>query len=293
MDGELFTAFVRRGVLGFLLLIIGACFVGCLPRPLHAQNSGVVGVATKELQIFSAQASTASSGGTWQCNGSTVPIACPVFPDLGAAANFLSYCDTGFEGTIDLEWSPTGTAPFLVLAQASYSGVTDSLCHTLQVGGYFPNMRSTVTVTTGSLSAWYTASAAPIPLVSSGLGTNGPSSPINCDENAIQGVLTGATTSIGSVGPVNTGDTIVICSWSISFNGATSAGSVSLNWAGSAACSPTFPSWQIYTTASTPQTIVIPVSQRGPNLAHEYPCLVNSSGATVEVSISFASVHGL
>lgn len=292
MAEKAFTKFVRRFIVTFLLVLLAA-LVGCVPRPLKAQNTGTVGIATRELPVFTAQASSASSGGTWQCNGSTTPISCPVLPDLGAAANFLTYCNTGFEGTIDLEWSPTGSAPFIVLTQASYPGVADNQCHTLQVGGYFPNLRSTVTRTAGTISAWYTASASPIPLVSAGLGTNGPSSPINCDQNAIQAGLTAATTSIGSVSPIQTGDTVVICAFSISFNGATSTGTVSLQWSSSTACSTTFPTWQIYTTSSTPQTIPVPVPQRGPNTGHEYACLVNNSGATVEIAVSWASVHGL
>lgn len=282
-------------------VIVAAAFLvlpySCVPRwvptsRVEAQNSGVVGIQTTSIQVFQAQATSASSGGYWQCGSPTG--ACPVFQDFGFGSNVLSFCNTAFEGTIDLEWKPTGATSWIPLVQASYPGVPDSLCHQLQIGGYWPNMRSTMTRTAGSLSAWYTASSAPIPTVSSGLGTNGPSSPINCDQNVFQSVATGTTANIGGAGPIQVNDVVAVCGFTISFNGATSAGSVSLAWSSSSACTPgPFNSWFIYTTASTPQTIVVSNPQRGVNISNEYPCLVNSSGATVEVSLSFASVHGL
>jgi hypothetical protein len=292
MTEESFLSFVRRLI---------SCFLLVLPCALlgHAQNNGTVGIATKEVPVFAAQTTTLSSGGTWQCNNSPTPIACAVLPDFGAGCNFLSYQTTGFSGTITLEWSPPLAnssifAPFIVLTQASYSASTpDTAVHVLQLGGYFPNLRSTVTPSAGSLSAQYTASAAPCPLVSSGLGSNGPEAPIVCDRNALVSITTGSTAEIA--GPLVTGDTVVICAWTLSFNGATSAGNVTIEWGTSAACSSvTGPSWYIYTTSATPQVLAVAVPQRSPfNATYPYACLLNASGASGVFSFSYASVHGL
>lgn len=268
--------------LASVLVIAAGLFIAlCInpPQNVGAQNSGAVELYTREITVFTGQNTTAASA---------------IFPDYGFAANFLTYCNSTFSGTIDLEWSPTGVAgPFIVLAQASYSGTQpDSSCHVLQVGGYFPNMRSSVTRTAGSVSAWYTASAAPIPQVSSGLGSNGPSSPINCDQNAtVTGVATAGTAAFGGVGPLRTGDTVVICGFTWSFQGATSAGTVLLVWSPTNACATPATSWVSYTTASTPQVLPIALQQRSGVPSQQTPCVTNNSGATAAVSILWASVH--
>lgn len=295
MDKELFAALVRRWALCGLLLLLG------LALRAHGQNAGVVGIATKEITVFNAQRITASSGGIWQCNGSTTPIQCPVLPDIGAAANYLTYCNTNFVGTIDLEWSPTGiNGTFLVLTFSTF-GTADSACHQLQLGGYFPNLRSTVTATNGSLSAWYTSSAAPVAFFASAFGSNGATSPISCDLGNSVSQATAGTGLLAS--PINATDVVVICGMTVSFNGATSAGNIGIFWSASNACTSLSSSatWLIYTTSGTPQAIPVPIQQRNPNsiVVHgdaglrNYPCVVNNSGATVEVSISYASVHGL
>lgn len=274
--------------IGIALLVV--VLVACLffiaqfvpPNQVHAQNSGVVGIYTKQVGVFTAQSTTKSS---------------PIFPDGGFGCNSLNYQTASFSGTITIEWSPTGIAPFYVITQASYpSPITDTAYHQLPVSGYFPNMRSTVTPTAGSLSAWYTASAGPCPLISPGLGTNGASSPINCDRDAIQLVLNGVATNIGGIGPVLSGDAIIICGFTISFNGATAGGTASIIWTGNFSCGAPSggTSWQINTTVNTPQLLIVPLQQRTPGInTTNFPCFSNGSGVSATISISYASVHGL
>ncbi len=281
---EQFARFVRRVIAAFVLVGLGF-LVSDTVSPRHevsAQTAGTIGIQAQQLPVFSAASTTQHSA---------------IFNDIGQGLSILFYCNTSFTGVIDLEWSPTGVAPFYVLTQGSYpSGVPDSSCHTLQLGGYFPNMRASVTPIAGSLSAWYTASSGPIPTVSSGLGTNGPSSPINCDHAINVGLATANFSSLG-ITPFLTGDTIVLCNFSVSFNGTTSAGTVQLGWADTAAhCVSAFGNvtWAAYTTSATPQTYNISTQQRAQsNFATPVPCLQNSSGATVNFSFSYASVHGL
>jgi hypothetical protein len=286
-----FVTIVRRCAIAFALVLV--CFaVGDLVSPHRSalgQGSGTVGIQTTNIPVFSAQASTLSSGGIWQCNNANSSGICPVLRDFGFAANFLTFCDSSFVGSIDLEWSPTNSlTTFYPLSTATYK-TADSLCHTLQVGGYFPNLRATVTVTSGSLSAWYTASSAPIPLYAAGIGTNGQTSPVICDNSSVLGVSTGTTGF--AFANLNTGDTVVVCNFSVSFGAATSTGTLSLGWANSTACTSAVASWVMETTSSTPQTLPIPVSQRSPVPASQYLCITNSSGASAEVSFSWASVH--
>jgi hypothetical protein len=290
---EQFLSFVRRLIFSFLLILLVATLS-------HAQNNGTVGIATGEIAVFTNQASGASSGGTWGCYNPatmTTPNPCAVFPDHGYAANYLTYCTTGFTGTIDLEWQPTGSATYITLAQASYS-VQDNACHTLPAGGFFPNMRSTMTRITGSLSAWYTASAAPIPLVPTGLGSNGPSAPIVCDQTAIQTISTGNTSFTGA-GPIQSTDTVVLCAFTISFAQAPTSGSLGISWAPAASScalggSPN--TWQAFTTSATPQLFTVLLQQRSSGLVaggDQYACFSNASGVNATISISYASVHGL
>ena len=269
---ELFLAFVRRLIFSFFVILL-------VSTASHAQAGGTVGIYTRQISVFHNQSSTASAA---------------IFPDFGFGANYLSYQTNAFTGTVTVEWSPTGVAPFYVIAQASYaSAQPDTAYHILQVGGYWPNMRSTVTPTSGNLSAWYTASASPIPLYSAGLGSNGPTSPIICDRNALVSITTGTTADIA--GPLLTNDTVVICSFTVTFPAAPSTGNVIVEWGTTNSCGTvTGPSWESYTSATTPVFLPVSVQQRSPfNSTYPYACFVNNSGGGVIASFSYASVHGL
>lgn len=289
MTEELFAKFVRRLTGAFLLMLLVMLVVG----RVRAQNSGVVGIATKEIPVFTAQGTTLSSGGSWQCNGSTTPIPCPVLPDIGAGCQSLNYQTSGFVGMIDLEWSIVAS-PYtaIPLVQASYSAADTSTSHVLQLGGYYPNLRATVTPTLGTLNAQYTASATGCSFVPTGVGSNGPTAPINCDLSYVFSNGTGTTAAI--VTPINAGDTIIICGLTVSFAGATSSGLFAVAWATTTGCSSlSGPSWEIVTESNTPQIVIDPVAQRAPNSGRSVACVSNSSGVSVTVAISYASVHGL
>lgn len=271
--------FVRR-LLGCSLLIAAAFLImpgACVPPSrVSAQNAGTVGIQATEIQVFNNRATA-----------STVTSA--ILPDFGFAANYVQFRGTSFTGVIDIEWTPpspySGSA--IILTQAS---IVDNNSHTLQLGGYSPNMvvRITNTGSGGTVNAWYKASSAPIPFAPNALGSNGATSPIVCDHTAYQSIGTGSTGSPFSI--INTGDVIVICGFSLSFNGATSAGNVQLGWSASG-CPATVTTWESYTTASTPQFISVPFQQRSssPSTA-DIPCVANNSGATVYIDLNYASI---
>lgn len=294
MTGEIFSSFVRRLTVAFLLLLLVA-----LAGQAHAQNAGVVGIATKEITVFTAQTSSASSGGTWQCNGSTTPIACPVLPDAGFGANYLSFSTTAFTGTIDLEWNPTygpnsTTGPWFVLSKATYSNDTTATGaqHLLQLGGYFPNLRVTLTMSAGTISAWYTANAAPIQYTPPAIGSNGPTSPIQCDQFVTATAITsGSGVSLASSATRG----FAICGFTISFLAATTTATtgVEVGFGPSSACPSSgglYP-WFIATTSSTPQVLTV-----GGGLGTMFQvavpnsgiCVSNNSGSTLEISLWYA-----
>jgi len=266
----------------------------------RAQTNGTVGIADRLVTVFTTQSTTLSSGGIWQCNGSLTPIQCGVLPELGGgnACSTLSYQTTGFTGTITLEWSPLPAPNYtpIILTQASYSsGNFDTANHVLQLGGYFPNLRSTITPSAGNASAWFTSAASPCSFVAPGLGSNGAASPILCDHNTSVTIANLVTSSLNAIGPFNSGDKLIICGATISFQTAPSTGTVAFQWASSAAncaTSATGASWAVDTLSTMTLPITVPV-QIWPISGNPYPCFNNSSGAAALVSVFFASVHGL
>lgn len=281
---DLFLAFIRRLMLAFL--VIWLVIVAMAARG-HAQNAGNVGIYTRQVQVFNAATLTTSSA---------------IFPDFGFASQSLFVCTTGFSGLIDLEWSPTGTAPFFPLVVGSYSN--DTSCsgvggpgHILQLGGYWPNLRSTVTVGSGTVSAWYTASAAPIPAFPSAISSNGATSPVSCDVTVALSVANGVTSKLatGAQAAVN------ICSMTISLAGAPASGTVDIGWSTNSLsqCAATLTNnWILNTTASTPQTLIFPAPQNlrappGTSMNPQYACLTNNSGTTLEISYTYASLNVL
>lgn len=273
-----FSKVIRASILAASLLLLGF-MVSDMFAPhseVRAQNAGVVGIYTTETTVFTAQSSSKSSG---------------ILPDNGYAQNVLNFCGTLFIGTIDLEWSPTGIAPFYPLQIATITH-TDSTCHKLQVGGYYPNLRSTLTISQGTLSAWYTASAAPISYYAPAVSSSGASSVPVCDIAGTQSIATAGTAEIGSF--INSGDTVILCWVSISFTGAPTGGNVQVGWAASGCTTPNY-NWQTLTDASTPQTLYFPTlnlrSPLGPTV--ENICVNNTSGTTIQVNFAYLSTGSL
>src|SRR4029077_3279667 len=147
------------------ILYVLALLAGCA----QAQFLGYVSNQSTAQVVFTNQAANAASA---------------ILTNIGQSAHFLSYCNTGFGGTISLEASPDGTftSP-IVLASATYgqNSVFDSSCHVLQAGGYFQTVRARITNrTAGSVNAWYTAIGSPVSVTPAAFGSNGPTSPIAC-----------------------------------------------------------------------------------------------------------------
>jgi hypothetical protein len=279
---EIFSRTVRTFALIVAICVFAVFVVTWLDTSarVEAQNAGTVGIyALSTPAFFPAKTSNGCSA---------------TFKDNGQGQNTLFFVTANFTGTIDLEWKPQGQSTYYTITQASYSADTSN-SHTLQFGGYFPNIRACISnISGGSLAAWYNATSGPVPTALSGLGTNGPTSPIICDHDAVSGTIANTATGSLLISPINTGDQIVICSFTVSFNGATAAGTWQIGFWFNGSCGGGGGSPQIteLTTASTPQTLPIPMILKASNPVFEFPCLTNNSGASMVVSASFASVHG-
>jgi len=259
-----------------LLLAIGA----------SAQFLGYVSTQSVAVNVFTNQAANAASA---------------TLQNIGQSAHFLTYCNTGFQGQLALEGSQDGTyASPIVLAQASYGqlGLADSACHVMQAGGYYPAVRARVlNYLGGSVTAFYTALAAPISYAPSAITSTGPTSPIVCDRSFSLTVAQNATSSLIGNLP---GQTFVLCAVTFSFNGATTAGSLQISeFATSAApgnaCTTgigTGAFWNAFVTANTPQLFSVG-GALGPWLKAQAPnhvlCLTTTAiTANTEITYTFA-----
>lgn len=240
-----------------------------------AQNAGTVGIQAQMTPVFSTQASNACGA---------------ILPDIGQGQNTLFVSTTSFSGTVDLEWSPTKTAPFYPLVSANY--VNETSTHNLYVGGYFPNLRACVSNRTlGSVSAWYSAISGPIPSSYAGLSSSGPTSPIVCDQNTTQDFAASSLAPIGTISPINSGETVAVCGFNIGFSAAPSSGALSFELFSGSACTGTEAlNWKTPTTTATPQFLPIALQQRtfGPNV---FACLRNTSTTAGTITVSWASVR--
>src|SRR5579872_3916267 len=227
---EQFSTVIRRCAI-VVVLSVGLLLVyksSNVPAEVHAQNAGNVGIQTNFVPVFAFSeftgAGTYISGGTWQCGVASGH--CPYLPDIGQGVSALFFCTTTYSGTIDFEYNPNpALGNFVVLSQASFTN--DTGCHslTMNANSYVPNLRvKAVATNAGGFSAYYSGVSGPVSPFAPAIGTNGPTSPIQCDRNVAVSIAGGGTGLI--VGPINTGDTIVICNMSVSFAAAPS-GSVS------------------------------------------------------------------
>ena len=273
---------------GFSKLIAAAAIIFALLAlcsRAHAQGAPTpVAIVSNLSQVF---------------NGVHANTCSPIVKDISQGSNILFVTQTGVGGgtaIFDLEWSPTGVAPFYPIVQALYSDL-GTASHVLTTNGYWPNLRSCITgYAAGTYSAWYTSSSGPLSYAAPGVGTLGPSSPPICDQWSNAQVPTATTGWIGPEPEVASTDTVVICGMTISFNGATAAGAVDFQWAVASDCSSPTQADLSYTTANTPQTFNISTGFRsfsGVGGVRNFLCLANTSGATASVLINWMSLHAI
>lgn len=232
---------VRRALL--IVALYAICALRC-----EAQFLGYVSSQSTAQTVFTNQAANATSA---------------VLTNLGQSAHYLTICNNAFVGTVSLEASVDGTfgaANTTTLASASYAiavGPGDTGCHLLQAGGYYPTERVRVSnFSTGTTTVTYTGIAGPISVTPAALSTLGQTSPIACD------IMTGPSSfpqsTLGNVAAGSGSQQIYVCTLTLSFAAATTAGQISLGTGTGVACVTTYvPIYTLNITANTPQIVHI------------------------------------
>jgi hypothetical protein len=274
------TNFLRT--LGLILFVTAMVLTFCLvPREsVHAQNAGNTGTFTNAVVAFTSKNTTGPS---------------VIFPNIGQGAHYLSYCSTGIGGsaTIVMEESFDGSTNWTTIASATVFEPGGNGCKMLQAGGYYQNVRANILTDSGvTISATYSSSSGPIGFSATGVGSSGPLPPFVCDNQVSISVASGTDGDLVET-QLNPNARIRVCSYSISFNGATAAGSVQFETSTLTACGGTLIAvWPITTTANTPQIVQLGSGQGAlfsafDGLAYQNLCFKNSSSATARVNISY------
>ncbi|MGH9501679.1 MAG: hypothetical protein ACRD20_02380 [Terriglobales bacterium] len=240
------------------------------------QNAGNTGTFTAAQPVFINQTATTCSA---------------IVKNIGQSSHFLQYYASGeaggFAGSIDLEES-FDSLHWTQMALANLSiGTGDS--GILQAGGYYQNVRSCITVTSGTLSAWYSSSSGPVAFTSPATNSVGTTSPTACDLSVVATIASGATVQLIAEGS----RTLAVCEVLVSFDAATAAGNVQLGFRDpppAADCTGFSPLWQLDTLATTPQVLPygapLGAFTRAPAPARGM-CGKNTSGANLTIAISY------
>lgn len=272
---------VLRRTAGAALVVLAVFLISQFINPprVGAQNAGTVGIQAQLIPVF------ANAQSTNACS--------PILNDEGQGQNTLFLVTSSFTGTIDLEWTPPPINPsstYYPLVRGTYVSDTSS-SHQLFVGAYYPNLRSCASnVSHGSILAWYSSIAGPISPASPAIGSFGPTSLPICDQNQTF-TFTSSSLNALSVSPLNAGDTVVICGFTIGFSAAATSGTVGVDFFSVSNCTGTETvTWVEPTTSSTAQmfTILLPLRSVGSNI---YACFNNTSTTGGTISLAWASVH--
>lgn len=176
------------GVKARMLSIVA--MLALLAGAAQAQFLGYTSLQTTAQVAFTNQSATGVTG---------------AFNNIGQSSHLLTVCPTNFIGTISLEASTDGTfgAPISLVA-ANFS-TASTFCRVIQAGGYYPAVRARVfTYVSGSVSAFYTGIAGPLPVNPLTLNNSGPTSIAQCDSGG-ELEISPSTSGNVIVNPTNAG----------------------------------------------------------------------------------------
>lgn len=280
---NIFSKIVAAGAALFLIVLaVELTFFVHGPR-VNAGTAGTVGVETYEITALSAVLNGVS----------------PILPDRSFGAHYARYCPSGWTGQISFEaaLNINGPAGGFTPLQAATVTASDSQCHTLKLGGYYPNLRLRAANNgAGTVTVYYMAGAAPIDFYSPAVGTEGPTSQIVCDQTGTATVASAATGFLaGPAATVGNTSYFHLCAFSFSFAGAVTAGTITLEFDIDNTCANTpDPAWVINTTANTPQVLAFSglnvMSYPKDPLIQQYLCLANASGQSLKVNYNYAVI---
>jgi len=146
--------------------------------------------------------------------------------NIGQGAHYLTYCYSGPTTNLKiwLEESFDGSTNWVPFSSVgTLTGTFNGNCNELQGGGYFNHIRVNLNQLAGtgaSVSAWYSASAAPIPLFQIAQGTQGAFVPTGCDTPTFA-LIASASSGTLKGGALNSA--VHICNVVITFAGTPTA----------------------------------------------------------------------
>jgi len=251
----------------------------------RAETAGTVAISTTSAAILTGSSAT----------GRTVV---PPQYMIGAGQHSFTYCVSPGTSSLELiaEQSPDGISSHYVPVSAVYSipnSVNGNLCSTIIFGGYYQYLAINVlAISGGTVSVWYSATAAPIGLYPPAVNSAGATSPTVCDQSA-QGTATASSAGTLLEGADAFSRRMALCGATVSFNGSTTAGTVSLAYSSaSGSCTAPFHTiWEIEVTSGTPQTLNIPPGALQALPSGDAFCVITGAvTATTMVSFNFAFI---
>ena len=211
------------------------------PRLVHAQFIGYISSQSTAQVVFTNQTANAVSA---------------TLSNIGQSSHYLTVCNTALVATVTLEASTDGTftAP-VTLVSGNYQTSADTACHVLQAGGYYPAVRARVkNYSTGSTNVFYTGIGGPTAPAPSALATSGPTAPMACDLTSGPSSVAQSITNASLItGIANT--SMIVCSLTLSFSAATTAGQIQLTQGAAGSCAAPTALYTLNITANTPQIV--------------------------------------
>jgi hypothetical protein len=221
---------------GILLALFLALTLGA-----QAQFIGYISSQSTAQVVFTAQAANATSS---------------ILSNIGQSSHYLTVCNSALVATITLEASTDGTfgSP-VTLVSGNYQAAADSSCHVLQAGGYYPAVRARVkNYSSGSTNVFYTGIGGPTAPAPSALSTIGPAAPVACDLTSGPSSVAASTSNASLITGI-TSTSMIVCSLTLSFSAATTAGQVQLTQGAAGSCAAPTALYTLNITANTPQIV--------------------------------------
>lgn len=193
-----------------------------LPVAAEAQFNGYVGLQTVMVPVVLNTAST----GRFKVNA-----------NIGSSYHTLTYCLSTPSTALQLivEQSPDGQdAHFTQVSPISefpWQAINNNSCGVIRVGGYYSILAVNVLLLSGgTISIWYTGTAGPTDIYPPAVNSSGGTSPAECDQSLVFSQLAPGAVYQLVTGNPNQG--IYICGGTLSFDGATSSGSIQMQVGG-------------------------------------------------------------
>jgi len=176
---------------------------------------------------------------------------------IGAGSSYWTFCTSATSLSVIAEESPDNIAGHNVPISVTYgvpAQVNGNACAVIPAGGLFGYPAFNVlAIAGGTITVWYSGSTGVVSTIPPAANSTGATTPTQCDTTIATNAPPSATTEL-LVGTAV--QSVYVCAGQYSFNGAPSAGLISLVYGTGPTCAGSqVLLWVNYTTASTPQTL--------------------------------------